>query len=738
MSIFRFVRLVQASPVTQKSLRVLITSDKSFILQMAREYNPAMPEWIGKTINRVRIDKYLARGGMAEVYLGTHLTLDRQVAIKVLHSHIEEDSSLLARFQREAKVVAGLRHPNIVQIFDFDTIDGHPFIVMEYLAGSSLAVYLRQLHDAGGRLPYSQVTRLLAALASALDYAHRQGVIHRDVKPGNVLLHAKSEEIQINTDLPEDAEPILTDFGLVRIAHSASQTTSGAVTGTPAYMSPEQASGNPVDSRTDVYSLGIVLYEMLAGRVPFEADSTIAVLLMQIQQPPPPISGIHPAIQKVIDRALEKDPNKRYQTCRELQVDFQLAVENSSRAEAETVAAEEKPTKREQAKGPSRRRVWIIAGVIFFCLCCSLLEIRNRTRSNPTETPSIAESTVETPSLEEPPTEIISLFPPAADGLAVGTLHFADNAGTLSQASISAVLMAPPEGTQYEAWLAGDNGAQSLGVLTLDESGAAQLVFDEPQNQNLLTLFNRFEITLENNPDEDPASSSGTVIYSSALPPESFGYIYPLLVSSDVTPNQVSLIHGMYVQTDLINQSAAAMLGAFESGDEAGMRSNAEAVINLIVGNQGGDFYGDWDGNGESLDPGDGFGLLTNGEQLGYVHGVGAYAEYILNASDANAEIKAYADGVNVCAQNLDAWAVQLRTLSETILQSPYDENIDPTIREAAALASQMISGIDADGNQSTDASLGECGVLTAYAYAYYLPDMYILPGAGQTPLPAQ
>ena len=129
-----------------------------------------MPDWIGKTIGRVRIEKYLARGGMAEVYLGSHLTLERPVAVKVLHSYIEEEPELLNRFQREAKVVAGLRHPNIVQVFDFDTVDGHPYIVMEYLSGPTLATYLRNLHQQNQRIPPNQVARLLKGLTAALDH----------------------------------------------------------------------------------------------------------------------------------------------------------------------------------------------------------------------------------------------------------------------------------------------------------------------------------------------------------------------------------------------------------------------------------------------------------------------------------------------------------------------------------------------------------------------------------------
>jgi len=285
-----------------------------------------MPEWLGKTIGNVRIEKLLARGGMAEVYLGSHLNLERPVAVKLLHSHIEEEPLLLDRFHREAKVVAGLRHSNIVQIFDFDTADGHPYIVMEYLRGPTLATYLRHLHQRKKRIPSDQVARLLNELAAALDYAHGQDVIHRDIKPGNIILYNKTDDFQLDKPLTKDVEVVITDFGLVRIMNTASQTASGTVSGTPAYMSPEQVRGDPTDQRTDIYSLGIVLYEMLAGRVPFEADSTLTVLHMQIHTTPPPIPGIPARVQAVMDRALQKNPDDRYQSSRELAMDYYRSI----------------------------------------------------------------------------------------------------------------------------------------------------------------------------------------------------------------------------------------------------------------------------------------------------------------------------------------------------------------------------------------------------------------------------
>jgi serine/threonine protein kinase len=336
-----------------------------------------MPEWLGKTIGKVRIEKLLARGGMAEVYLGTHISLERPVAIKLLHSHIEEEPLLLERFHREAKVVAGLRHPNIVQVFDFDTTDGHPYIVMEYLRGPTLAGYLRGLHARNDRIPSHQVARVLKALTAALDYAHAQGVIHRDIKPGNIILHKRGDVIPLDQPLTNDVEAIITDFGLVRIANAAAQTASGLVSGTPAYMSPEQAKGDRADHRTDIYSLGVVLYEMLAGRVPFDADSTMTVIYMHIHNTPPPIPGILPEVQAVLDRALAKNPVDRYQSSREMAVDFFLSIGMTAQAEtilrpypesAKSTELAPPPPEMvpEPIPQPRKRRNWLGVGIASF------------------------------------------------------------------------------------------------------------------------------------------------------------------------------------------------------------------------------------------------------------------------------------------------------------------------------------------------------------------------------------
>src|SRR5215216_7623868 len=293
-------------------------------------YNFDMNSWVGQTLGKVRIDTLLARGGTAEVYIGTHTTLQRQVAIKVLHSNYDVHPHTLERFQREAMVVGKLRHPNIVQVFDFDTTaDSHPYLVMEYIKGPSLLKYLNSLHAIGKRLEFQHVVRLMNAMTSALQYAHESGVIHRDIKPGNILLSSRSSDILLGKPLPDDFEPVLTDFGLVRFLDSTQHTTgSGQIAGTPAYMSPEQARGDLTDGRTDIYSLGIVLYEILAGHLPFEGETTMGVLMKHINEPPVPIPGLPPTMQHVLDRALAKNVEDRFQTPDEFADAFTAAVQN--------------------------------------------------------------------------------------------------------------------------------------------------------------------------------------------------------------------------------------------------------------------------------------------------------------------------------------------------------------------------------------------------------------------------
>src|SRR5262245_48143086 len=211
---------------------------------------------VGENIGPYRIVEQLGQGGMATVYKAYHASLDRYVAFKVLHPAFNADQSFAARFQREARVVARLEHPNIVPVYDYAEHETRPYLVMKFIEGETLKAQMDR-----GPLSAQEIARVVDAVGAALAYAHKQGVLHRDVKPSNVLL-------------ANDGQLYLADFGLARMAQAGESTlSSDSIMGTPQYISPEQAMGaKELDQRTDLYSFGVMLYEMVVGRVPFNAD----------------------------------------------------------------------------------------------------------------------------------------------------------------------------------------------------------------------------------------------------------------------------------------------------------------------------------------------------------------------------------------------------------------------------------------------------------------------------------
>ncbi len=266
---------------------------------------------------RYELRNQIARGGTAQVYLARDLLLDRPVALKVLFPELSSDSSFVERFRREAQAAANLSHPNIVPVFDWGESERTYFIVMEHIDGDTLSQVIR-LH---APLPPLQAAAIAVDIAKALSYAHRHGVVHRDVKPGNVLI-------------TRDGQVKVADFGIARaVGADESVTQTGLVMGTATYFSPEQAQGLGVDGRSDVYSLGVVLYEMVTGRPPFMADTPVAIAYKHVSETPVPPRQIEPSVppplEAVIMHAMEKNPADRYATAEDLQADLQRFMQGS-------------------------------------------------------------------------------------------------------------------------------------------------------------------------------------------------------------------------------------------------------------------------------------------------------------------------------------------------------------------------------------------------------------------------
>ena len=272
-----------------------------------------MPFVAGENIGPYRLMEQLGQGGMATVYKAYHAALDRYVALKVLHPAFGEDPNFEARFQREARLVAKLEHPNIVPIYDYSEHEKRPFLVMKFIEGETLKARM-----ARGPLATDELAKIIESIGLALAYAHKVGILHRDIKPSNVLLAT-------------DDSIYLADFGLARIASMGESTISGdMIMGTPQYISPEQAMGKKdLDEGTDIYSFGVMLYEMVVGQVPFSADTPFSIIHDHIYTPLPIPHNINPGVPEPVERvllkALSKDRADRYASVTEMVAAFKQA-----------------------------------------------------------------------------------------------------------------------------------------------------------------------------------------------------------------------------------------------------------------------------------------------------------------------------------------------------------------------------------------------------------------------------
>lgn len=389
------------------------------------------PTWIGRTLSgRYRIDALLGQGGMSAVYKATDPNLKRVVAVKLIHSHLSSDPSFVMRFESEASAVASLRHPNIVQVYDFNNDGGVYYMVLEFIPGETLQDRLKRLAEVGRQLSIADAIKFTVNISDAMGYAHQRGLVHRDIKPANIMLDVQGQAI-------------LMDFGIVKIMGGESHTSTGAVVGTARYMSPEIIRGEVADHRSDIYSLGVTLYEMLSGRPPFVADSAMTLMMMHLNDPVPNMrtfrDDVPPELVRIVERCLAKDRNDRYQSAADLSADLRRVLDTPSRIKtfpgvAASDVAESSASKPEPAPVPvrttasqpvppppsgshampsaqpvsSRRNYWLIGAGVVLLLCLGAVLLIGRfmarqvAQANRQQTQSaVAAVTTAAPATEE-------------------------------------------------------------------------------------------------------------------------------------------------------------------------------------------------------------------------------------------------------------------------------------------------------------------------------------------------
>ncbi|PJF25850.1 MAG: hypothetical protein CUN53_10680, partial [Phototrophicales bacterium] len=509
---------------------------------------------IGRKLGKYEITALIGKGGMATVYKGYQPDIDRYVAIKVLPPHPGQDEQFIERFRLEARTIARLQHPHILPLYDYGSQDDILYLVMALMDGGSLSELIRRR----GAMPPSEVETILSPVASALDYAHRQGYIHRDIKPDNILLD-------------REGFAALADFGIVKMLETSSGlTATGGLMGTPAYMSPEQGQGLEVDSRSDVYSLGVVVFEMLAGKPPYQADTPMQLVFKQINAPIPDLSsvrsGLPAALDEVMHRALAKDPDMRYQTATALLHDFRRAIEGkplpSTSASIRDIGSDtiidsgaalppisrdhsgsaptpiishtpplgshtppqpytqtpgggvySTPTAMQQPtiiQQSGLSPVIVTVGVIIILLLVAILAVIIVTFSQQPQAVPI-------PSVTTPPTAAATRPPTAAPAVTnnYGRLSFGTttNPGDTINLRVEG-LRQPTAGTSYVAWLIPvepDAAPLNLGELRVDSLGQGLLTFTDPERRNLATLYRGVSISMEQM--MDGAQPQGEIVY---------------------------------------------------------------------------------------------------------------------------------------------------------------------------------------------------------------------------------
>lgn len=651
----------------------------------------------GQTLGKTTIQDLLGQGGMATVYKGYQPEIDRYVAVKVMSPLPGQDSGFVERFKLEARTIARLQHPHILPLYDFGQEQGLLYLITAFAPGGSISDLIQK-----GPLPIPTAERLLREIAGALDYAHRQNIIHRDIKPANILLD-------------REGHALLADFGIVKLLSSMSTspalTSTTGVIGTPAYMSPEQANGISIDGRSDIYGLGVVVYEMLTGRQPFSAETPLQVLIKHITEPPPLLrehgTDLPAGLEVVLQRALAKDPADRYGTATEFATAFTNALSHSSTG---TLRLPEAPTTNvappapvlpptqttdyappPQPRGGQTALVTALLALAAFALALLAFIIVSQ-RGSPDATP---QNTDAPPA----PTEV-------AQATSIAFVSSADDVGSARYSTVNALgdtltlnaeNLAPlPSGSRYVVWLVNteDDTFQRLGTLAVDVQGSGTLIYTDEEGRLLSARFNQISLSVETDDADEP---KGEIVYTAEVPIALTNALRAILLESPDGINGGSLLDGAVREATIARQHAGYGSNA---SNLSGVRQHAEHTINILLGTQE-----DLDGDGRGENPGRGIGLLF------FLDAIDAQVGAASDEAGDDPIVQAQVEYVRVCVLNTRNWMNEVIALEREQLAADSLEAVETERARSTELTAAMIDGVDLNGNGTVELFEGECAL---------------------------
>jgi serine/threonine protein kinase len=689
----------------------------------------------GRKLGKYEIVDLLGQGGMAAVYRAYQPEMDRFVAIKVLPPHPAMDPTFVDRFRQEARTIARLQHPHILPVYDYGSEDDILYLVMAHIDGGSLSDLITE-----GPLNLRKVETLLKEIAGALDYAHRHGITHRDIKPANILIDS-------------EGHALLADFGIAKLTEGGANLTGTGIVGTPAYMSPEQGKGLPADKRSDVYSLGVVVYEMLTGRQPFSADTAMMLILQHIQAPVPdlvtPEDSMPLALNNVIQRVLAKEPDDRYQTAMEFANDFSTALKDIQsptdfKLKSPKPAAAGTPTmafgstddmltrasQSTQAQPaptptviiqPSTQPIMLMGG--FGIIALLIVIIAGFFFMNQNQPATIATEIPVTPTSSIPTPTPIPTF---------GRLSFLTTTNTADTVSLVTQQLAPPaNGMIYVAWLVNPEtgGTMRLGQLNIDPLGNGSLSFSDIQRRTLPTAFTDLIITVES---ELGSSPSEDVVYSGRIVSEAAQAFTEIFVASEngLSPTSGGGLEG-YTASAVAN--AGLLAGAISEGAIAhqhtglaaqapttgGLRLHAEHTINSLRGTAD-----DLDGNGRGENPGRGIGVYH------FLDLIEEQLDTAGNADGVSIRVQSDIELVRICLNNARTWADDIISFELELLSATDVNAVETQKTNSTAAADRMMNGFDQNNNGQIEPFEGECGLSQLNNYGVLISSIELFAGA--------